>query len=111
MTTQTMIVRLELPVLYCHTCRAQVALTDAVGRWTAPAFLVPLLDARTVLCVWDARRVADPSTVVPFAEGMAVHVPGCAPALPVRELFDLLVSLGATLVEPGPSPVARGPVR
>jgi len=102
-------VRLWIPPLFCHTCRAQVVLTDAIGRWTSPAFLVPLAEGVTTLaCVWDARLVLDPSTVVPLAPDMASLVPGCAPALPAREAFDLLVALGATLGEPVSSPVARG---
>ena len=107
MTTTT--VRLVLPPVYCHVCGAQVLLTDAIGRWTAPAYWVPLFGvATTLVCVWDARGVEDVSTVVPLAPDMAGHVPGCAPALPPREVFDLLLALGATLGEDGPSPVARG---
>lgn len=96
-------VRLSIPPVYCHVCRAQVLLTDAIGRWTSPAYVVPLApDVTTLACVWDARRVADPSTVVPLAPDMAAGVPGCAPALPARDVFDLLVALGASLGDPDP---------
>jgi hypothetical protein len=92
-------VRLRLPVVFCHGCHSQVLTTDAIGRWTAPTFLGAVFDARTLLCVHCARRVPDPSVLVPVHLSMASWVPGCGEPLSEVECFDFLSELGAVQVD------------
>jgi len=105
-------IRMTLPYLSCHRCRAQVLTTDALGRWTAPTFVGPVfpgvdLGAETLVCGWCARLDDCPHLFRPFVPGMAEFLPGCASALPAREAFDLLLAAGASLHDLDLPPVAR----
>jgi hypothetical protein len=91
-------VRLRLPVLLCRCCRGQVLTTDAVGRWTAPAFVVEG-SARELVCVHCARGSSDPAELSPVHPSMASWVPGSGEALTEIECFDLLCELGAVQVD------------